>query len=83
MSPHKVSRRAQNEGRKGATAVVNFDESPRSFVVVFFHTRGDELRCRVTDVNTRESWIVRGAPGLWQLLLAEHNAAKEAPGTSS
>ena|GEM_PF-5611734 len=44
-----------------------------SFVVVFFRTNAGELRCRVTAVITRESWVVDHAANLRQLLV-EHRA---------
>lgn len=48
----------------------SFEEMPCSFVVVFFHTRAGELRCRVTDVVARQTWIIESASALWQLLVA-------------
>jgi hypothetical protein len=53
-----------------------FEEMPGSFVVVFFRTSTGELRCRVTDVVTRETWVAQGASSLWQLLVE-----RQAPAT--
>ncbi len=47
----------------------SLEEMPGSFVVVFFHTRAGELRCRVTDVVARTTWIVEGPSELWRLLV--------------
>ena len=52
----------------------SFEEMPGNFVVVFFHTKAGELRCRVTDVVERTTWIVEGASDLWQLLVTRHAA---------
>ena len=46
----------------------NRQEMTASFVLVFFNTKARELRCRVTDVKTNETWVVRQPPALWQLL---------------
>jgi hypothetical protein len=46
-----------------------FGEMPGSFVVIFFRTKAGELHCRVTDVATRETWVVRRAADLRQLLV--------------
>lgn len=50
----------------------SLEEVPGSFVVVFFSTKAGDLRCRVTDVVTREAWIVDNASALWQLLVKRH-----------
>ena len=53
------------------TMTASLEEVPGSFVVVFFHTRAGELRCRVTDVVARTTWIVEGPAQLWQLLVRQ------------
>lgn len=44
------------------------EHMPGGFVVVFFHTKTGELRCRVTNVLERKTWLVEGAPTLFRLL---------------
>jgi len=51
-----------------------FGEMPGSFVVMFFQTKAGELRCRVTDVASREAWIARSALDLWHLLVERRDA---------
>ena len=53
----------------------SFGELPSSFVVVFFHTKAGELCCRVTDVFSRKTWIIEGAPSLWRLLAKQSPSA--------
>jgi hypothetical protein len=59
-----------------------FEEMPGSFVVVFFRTRAGELRCRVTDVVTRETWVASAANSLWQLLVERREVTPGAENSS-
>jgi hypothetical protein len=58
-------------------------DRPDSFVVVFFRTNAGELRCRVTAVVTRETWIVEHASDLRQLLVERHAQLREGGGPTS
>jgi hypothetical protein len=58
-------------------------DRPDSFVVVFFRTNAGELRCRVTAVVTRETWIVEHAADLRQLLVEQHTQPNESGGPAS
>ena len=53
----------------GMASMMHSEDRPSSFVVAFFYTRADELRCRVTEVGTQETWIAPDASSLRQLLL--------------
>jgi hypothetical protein len=48
---------------------MSVEEQPGSYVVMFFRTKSGELRCRVTDVLSRESWIANAASDAWRLLI--------------
>jgi hypothetical protein len=58
------------------------EEMPGSFVVIFFRTRAGELRCRVTDVVSQETWVASAAPSLWQLLVERREVATDAENPS-
>lgn len=51
-------------------------DRPQSYVVHFIRTLAGELRCRVTDVLTRESWIVEEGDELRMRLVAKSTAPK-------
>lgn len=44
---------------------------PRSVVVCFLRTPDGMLRCRVTDVVTRQSWMLDGARELRTLIYGD------------
>jgi len=44
-------------------------DPPGGFVVMFFRTQSGELRCRVTDVVSRATWIAADTLALWRLLI--------------
>jgi hypothetical protein len=69
LVPPSVSR---GEGFPKVTA--SLEELPGSFVVMFFRTKTGELRCRVTDVVTRETWIASSASSLWRMLVERQPA---------
>jgi hypothetical protein len=50
-----------------------------SFVVVFFRNASGELRCRVTEVVTRQAWIVQHAQEIRLLLTQRHTETGEGP----
>jgi hypothetical protein len=54
-----------------------------SFVVMFFRTNSGELRCRVTAVASRQTWIADRATDLRQLLVEQHTQPREGGGTAS
>jgi len=47
-------------------------DPPGGFVVMFFRTQSGELRCRVTDVVTRSTWIASDTLALWRLLVVRN-----------
>jgi|GEM_PF-4148584 len=57
-----------------------FSEIPGSFVVVFFFTKAGELKCRVTDVASRTTWIAERATDLRRLLTEGHGAPNRGGG---
>jgi hypothetical protein len=59
----------------------SFSDTLGSFVVVFFRTKAGELHCRVTEVGTRETWIVRSATELRRLLVEQRSASKGGGGS--
>ncbi|HEV3089025.1 MAG TPA: hypothetical protein VGX96_17570 [Candidatus Elarobacter sp.] len=46
-----------------------------SVVLNFLKTPGGELRCRATDVRTRESWLVESGTELWSLIFGDREKA--------
>ena len=57
-------------------ATDRFDQ-PRSFVVHILRTNSGETRCRVTDVATRESWIVERAEELITHLVTKSHRSSD------
>ena len=52
-------------------------DPPGGFVVMFFRTQSGELRCRVTDVVSRATWIAPDTLGLWKLLVVRNEGQPE------
>jgi hypothetical protein len=56
------------------------DEALPDFVVIhFFRMPSGELRCRVTDAQSRESWIARDAASLRLRICERIEATQGAP----